>query len=1019
MKVLFRGSIRANLLLLVLVAVLPLFTMVLLSGREMRDQEVRDVQAEALRLVDAFTSQQVQITSGVQKMLFAMARIPAVQNLESTACTPLLQQIVRDNPVHANITLLDPKGDVVASALPFAATSFADMPHVTEAMGTKGFAVGEYQLGRISNVPILPFAQPVTDPQGRLLGLLTTSINLESFSALFDQSSMPPGSILSILDRNGRRLLYYPPKETNPLGEMPLPSSWAQYNGSEESGVFPHTGKDGIRRLYAFHRLRLSAANQPYVYVVIGLPEAQALAKADAMTWRYLIGLLLATVLSLSLSLFVGKRSIIRPLSRLAEGARRLGTGDRDVHLGLAGISGTIGVLARTFETAAEAIRTRTLERDEAEAIQRQHAERMQIVSRITSDFTYSCQNTAGTFALDWMSGAVKAMTGYGVDELIAKGCWRFFVRENDLPVFDRHVIGLRPGETGMCELRIQAKDGREVWLHSFAECLSPEAGASGFRLFGGCRDITQRKKAEEALQESERQLRTLINTMPDLVCFKDGQGRWLEANALILEILQLTDVDYRGRDDRELAALCTNSSKALPDCVVTDEKAWSQGVPCRSEEVLPRSDGKSLIFDVIKVPTYYQDGRRKGLVVVGRDITERKAMEKVLHQAKDAAEAANRAKSEFLANMSHEIRTPLNGVLGMLQLMEKTVVDAEQQEYLQAAIKSSRRLTRLLSDILDLSTIEAGKLRFQESIFTIDALRDSIMEVFLVAAKEKGLDLNFHIEQRMPRSWIGDEARLQQVLFNLVGNAVKFTATGLVRVEAFSPAGLTGNRRQMIFSVTDTGTGIPDDRLEDIFDPFVQIEASAMRAHQGAGLGLSIVRRLVRLLGGELAVDKGSDGGTTIYCSLPLKPSAEPETKAVKMPSPDVRSRNGSHYHILLVEDERVNLLAGKKMLEKLGHSVVTATNGQEALQCLAEQDADLVFMDIQMPLMNGLDATRAIRTSEDLGPKARIPIIAMTAYAMNGDRERFLASGMNAYIAKPVDMAALTDVITKAMLQ
>ena len=419
--------------------------------------------------------------------------------------------------------------------------------------------------------------------------------------------------------------------------------------------------------------------------------------------------------------------------------------------------------------------------------------------------------------------------------------------------------------------------------------------------------------------------------------------------------------------------------------------------------------------WDVIV--TALGDASFRRYLVISRDMTERKLMEDSLLLAREAAESANKSKSEFLANMSHEIRTPLNGVLGMLQLLEGSSLAPEQREYLLAAIRSTDRLNRLLSDILDISRMEAGKLQIIDVEFGVERLKESIVELFRRTAKDKGISLAFALDPAMPPALVGDETRLRQILFNLVGNAIKFTSTGHVRVDAVTLPHAADSQVRALFTVRDTGIGITDGQLKEIFEPFVQAEGSYTRRFQGAGLGLSIVRKLTALMSGDLAIDNSPGGGTTVYLSLPLAlPQGHEERIAPQAQA--AFATVGSALRILFVEDDEASLLSGKRILEKSGYAVTTALDGQEALTLLAERDFDLILMDIQLPVMDGMEATRIIRGGATLGPvKARIPIIAITAYAMTGDRETFLAAGMDDYIAKPVDRQSLLEMIRKVM--
>jgi PAS domain S-box-containing protein len=385
------------------------------------------------------------------------------------------------------------------------------------------------------------------------------------------------------------------------------------------------------------------------------------------------------------------------------------------------------------------------------------------------------------------------------------------------------------------------------------------------------------------------------------------------------------------------------------------------------------------------------------------RDITEQYRFEQALRESKDMADAANRAKSEFLANMSHEIRTPLNGVLSMLQLLDTTGLDPEQKEYVQMATGASKRLTRLLADILDLSKVESGKLVLQETEFALEEVRQAVLDIFAPMAREKGLDLAFDLDPRLPSRMFGDEVRLRQILLNLVGNAVKYTDQGAIRVRV-APAPPTSSgedRLPLLFAVSDSGRGIPVDQIEAIFEPFVQAEGCYARRAGGVGLGLAIVKRLVALMGGTIDVESTEGRGTIMRVILPLAP-AKPETpRPVAAQEPMVPTGSLA---VLVVEDEAINRFAACRLLEKAGYRPTACQNGAEALELLGREHFDIVFMDIQMEGMDGIEATRRIRTeaSERFDPS--IPIIAMTAYAMAGDKEKFLAAGMDDYVAKPV---------------
>jgi len=504
--------------------------------------------------------------------------------------------------------------------------------------------------------------------------------------------------------------------------------------------------------------------------------------------------------------------------------------------------------------------------------------------------------------------------------------------------------------------------------------------------------------------------LRSLLRTIPDLIWLKDPDGIYLSCNSSFERFFGAKEIDIIGKTDYDFVP------KELADFFrANDRKAMLSGKPNINEERLTFAEnGFQALFETIKTPMRDGNGRLIGILGIARDITDRKRVEVQLIEMKDKAETASRVKSEFLANMSHEIRTPLNGALAMLQLLGTTPLDRKQEEYLQAVTTSMLRLNRLLADILDISKIEAGKFRLEEAEFEVRNLERSILELFNQAAKSRGNSLTFVWNGKIPEVLIGDEARLQQILFNLVGNAIKFTENGQVQIEISFLANANESYVYMHISVSDTGIGLNDEQLSEVFEPFIQAEKKYARRYQGAGLGLSIIQKLVHLMHGELAIDNGGERGTVMHVSLPFTVGARRHFEGEKVVE-QLADNTVKGMKILLAEDEEISSLAGKLLLEHSGHSVTCAKNGLEVIQLLSEARFDLILMDIQMPLMDGVETTRKIRASKELGHKSAIPIIAMTAYSMIGDRENFLAAGMNDYIAKPISMEEINGALLR----
>ncbi|MEN9841340.1 MAG: hypothetical protein RL376_1140 [Verrucomicrobiota bacterium] len=394
--------------------------------------------------------------------------------------------------------------------------------------------------------------------------------------------------------------------------------------------------------------------------------------------------------------------------------------------------------------------------------------------------------------------------------------------------------------------------------------------------------------------------------------------------------------------------------------------------------------------------------------------VAKRQETEDALRAAKTAADAASQAKSDFLANMSHEIRTPLNGILGTLNLLNFSLVDEQQRRYTELALKSGGALLSLINDILDFSKIEAGKLSIETVNFDLGRLLQDLRADLAQRAEAKQLVFTCAPNPGVPVALQGDPGRIRQVLLNLAGNAVKFTPQGRVDV-GVSLVALTANTAKLRFTVRDTGIGIPEERRAILFNKFTQVDASTTRKFGGTGLGLAISKQLVEIMGGDIAVVSREGAGSEFSFTLTLARQAEaPEpTGPGKVAPPRIFSLPAEQVgaRVLVAEDNLTNQDIIQALLGKLELLVEIANNGEEAVKAVAERRFDLVFMDVQMPQMGGYEATRLIRES---GFKA-LPIIAMTANAMTGDREKCLEAGMDDYISKPFEPKDLVNVLKR----
>jgi PAS domain S-box-containing protein len=559
--------------------------------------------------------------------------------------------------------------------------------------------------------------------------------------------------------------------------------------------------------------------------------------------------------------------------------------------------------------------------------------------------------------------------------------------------------------QTWQCEKRFLRPDGSVVWALANLTFLRDEDG-NPISWMGQFQDVSERKRNEKELEEALSLLAATLDATADGILVVDPGGRIASFNRRFTEMWRLPEAVVEAGDAAALA--CVLDQLADRDAFLAKVEDLYDHPEAESLDVLHFVDGR--VFERTSKP------QRVGGEVVGRvwsfkDDTERHRLEADVAMALTQAQEASRMKSAFVATVSHEIRTPMNGVLGLSEMLLDSDLDATQRVQLLALRESGQSLLGLINDILDFSKIEAGKLDIEEADFDLGAAVHSVAGTFSAQAQAKGLDLRVDVDRDVA-SWVrGDSLRLRQVLVNLVGNAVKFTERGGVTI-----AVSTVDAGDLRFRVADTGIGIEPSARGTLLDPFSQADSSTTRRFGGTGLGLAICAQLVALMHGTLDFDSTPGHGSTFWFDVPL-PRAVPARNTVAGPAvvaapahPDLAAPAA---RVLLADDARINQLVGVAMLERLGCRVDVVTNGAEAVDAVLGNHYDVVLMDCLMPVMDGYEATARIRSAEE-GCR-RTPIIALTASAMVGDRERCLAAGMDDYLAKPLDRAALAGVVAR----
>lgn len=852
--------------------------------------------------------------------------------------------------------------------------------------------------------PVVMFTAPVFDKNHDVAAILCGAVSLTKENTFGGIAGIKIGKTGYIyLYNTDRTIIVHPDKKmvlqvaappgTNRLFDKAI-NEW--FEGSGETGT-----SKGIHVIGTFKRFK----NTDWI-LAAHYPTKDAYAPIYRARW-YIVGYTAIGVFLCVLIVLIVMRKNLSPLSDLASQAEIIGSTEErfkgvDVDAG-----GEIGTLASSFNSMLK----RLSDREELLRVALENlGDREARISSIVNTTVEGIITISEKGIIESFNPAAEHIFGYKAAEAI--GCnISMLMPEPHRSEHDGHIQAyVRDSRSKAIGTVLEVMGVRKDGTTFPVELSVSEANPGNRRFFTGVlRDITERKKAEEELQKLYR----AVEYSSAVVIITDIKGSIEYINPKFTQVTGYERFEAIGKTPAIL------KSDETP--VETYEQLWAtitSGEEWQGIFHNRKKNGEFYWASASISPLKDTRGFITHFVGIQEDITAIKLFESELKEAKEMAERANQAKSDFLASMSHEIRTPMNAIIGMSELLLETDLDEEQAGYTRTLKNASESLLNIISNILDISKIEAGYLELESTEFNISELLDKACDIMSMKARDKGIDLSCLVLPEVPGILVGDPVRLRQVLLNLIGNAVKFTEKGEISIKV-EVTEISGSSAFLKFSVRDTGIGIPADKIDKIFEKFMQADSSTTRKYGGTGLGLSICQRLVGHMGGDIWVNSSVGSGSTFFFTArfgiydhmalpePSIPAAGPD-KQLKPPYEGLK-----HLRILLVDDSEDNRLLVLAFLKKMPFSIDTADNGNTAVEMFKNSPYDIVLMDIQMPIMDGYTATKEIRRWEKERHLKPTPILALTAYTLEEEARKSLNAGCNGYLAKPVRKTELIDAI------
>ncbi len=1012
----FLSSLRTRLVFLVLLAVVPALGLIIYSASEQRRTAAVEAQQNTLQLVRLAANNQKQVVESTRQLLTILAHLPIVRKGKSPECDRFFADLLKQYPTYTTFGVLDGQGKNICHAIPNNSINLVDQSSFQRALKTRKFAVSNYQIANVSKKATLNFVYPVLDKMGRVEIVLNATLDLAELNELAAQVKLPPGSVVSIIDKKGKILVRYP-NSHQLVGAFLLQDAFNQMKLAQGEGTYETTSPDGITRVFAFMPLGDDLLN-PDAYIRVGLPVSTVLAKANQQLVQNLIWLGVVTVLALIAAWVGGDIFLLRQMKLLVQTAQKLGAGELNARTGLSDKSGEIGQLAAAIDEMAAALQTREVAIAALNQDMKTLFDLIPIGILVAHDpeFRYITANPTFAEILGISPEDNASYTPINTprpDYKILRNGKE--LRPNEFPL---RYAAIHQVEINGTEIDVIRGDGTVFNMFGYAAPLLDEQGKArgSVAAFVDISDrkqvekrtrqlMTELQRSEEVLRASEERFQAFMAHSPACAWITDADGYIIYLSPTYYQTFQLITQDAIGKNIFDLydAEIAQQSLENIKTAAITNQVI-------EAIEIAPRLDGTIGDFFVYKFPI----ANPSGDILVGGvaiDVTERRRAEEEREQllireqtAREAAEAANRMKDEFLAILSHELRTPLNPILGWTKLLRSGKLNENKKAIALETIERNAILqTQLIGDLLDISRILQGKLTLNISAVDLAATIAAAKDTVQLAAEAK--EIQIHTEfAPLIKPCMGDSSRLQQVLWNLLTNAVKFTSPGgevHVKLESVSTYAQ--------IQVSDTGKGINPNFLPYVFDTFRQADSGTTRQFGGLGLGLAIVRHIVEMHGGTVyATSMGEEQGATFTVQLPLMintPAVKPNETLIG----DTLDLHG--IHILVVDDEEDTRELLVFIMEQYGAQVTAASSATQAWELLQQMQPDFLVCDIAMPEKDGYTLIRELRASSH--QSSQIPSLALTAYAGEINQKQALAAGFQKHLAKPVDPDELVKAI------